>query len=545
MKENPSGRQAPWWKSGVVYQIYVRSFADSNGDGIGDLPGIEAHLDYLNNGSEESLGIDAIWLTPFYQSPNRDFGYDVADYRQVHPEHGTLDDFDRLLEAAHRRGIRVINDFVPNHTSDEHPWFTESRSSRDNPKRDWYIWRDGKDGGPPNNWQAAPGGCAWRKDAATGQYFYHAFFDFQPDLNWRHPDVKAAVLGDIRFWLERGVDGFRLDLVNYLLEDESFRDNPRSLAGWYMGNFQQTTHTRDLPETHALLKEFRRLTDEFSDRMMVGEVVSYPWQESPAAAYTNTEELHLAFNMEFLAVARFRADSFRRVVDRFEAGCPADGWPAYVLSNHDVPRHIGRLAGWGIYGHRPSAMARAKVCAAMLLTLRGTPFLYNGEELAMTNRWWPHSQVQDPLGHKVWPLYQGRDSSRTPMLWEPGPGAGFTDGKPWLAIDPQADRLCVATAGKNPDSVLSFYRRLMWLRKATPALQLGSYTPIGAPRPDLFLFRREHEGEAVVVALNFSGSSINLPNGVGGDVLLSSASRVAAVGSGATLQPYEVLILGQ
>ncbi|MDP8221741.1 MAG: alpha-glucosidase [Candidatus Lernaella stagnicola] len=543
MSEKPATQTTPWWKTGVVYQIYVRSFADSNGDGIGDLPGITAHLDYLNNGGDDSLGVDAVWLTPFYESPNRDFGYDVTDYRKVHPEHGNMADFDRLLDQAHQRGIRVINDFVPNHTSDEHPWFVESSSSRDNPKRDWFLWSDDKAGGPPNNWQAAPGGPAWRYDERSGQYFYHAFFDFQPDLNWRNPDVKKAVLADIRFWLEKGVDGFRLDLINYLLENENLTDNPRSFAGWYMAKFQDTTHTRDLPETHAVLQEFRRLTDEFQDRMMIGEVVSFPWQDSPAATYTKSDELHLAFNMEFPAVARFRADSYRRVVDRFEEKCPADGWPAYVLSNHDLPRHIGRLAGWGIYGYRACAVARAKLCAAMLMTLRGTPFLYYGEELGMTNRWWPRSQVQDPLGHLAWPLYQGRDASRTPMLWEPGPGGGFTTGQPWLAIDPEVDRLCVASAQRDPQSLFNFYRRLLWLRKATPALQLGAYEPIGDPRRDLFLYRREHEGRSVVVALNFTGASVRLPGGVSGEVLLSSTQRDGSVVSGASLEPYEALIL--
>jgi len=545
MSDSKPTPAAPWWQRGIVYQIYVRSFADANGDGIGDLPGICDHLDYLNDSTPDSLGVDAIWLTPFYQSPNRDFGYDVSDYRQVHPEHGTMADFERLLAEAHRRGIRIINDFVPNHTSDEHPWFVESRASRDNPKRDWYIWRDGKGGREPNNWQAAPGGKAWRFDEKTGQYFYHAFFDFQPDLNWRNPEVKRAVLDDIRFWLDKGVDGFRLDLINYLLEDESFRDNPRLLAGWYMGKLQDTTYTRDLPETHAVLKEFRRLTDEFRDRMMVGEIVSFPWQPSPAAAYTNREELHLAFNMEFLAVARFRADAFRRVVDRFEERCPADGWPAYVLSNHDVPRHAGRLGGYAIYGHRPHAMDRAKICAAMLLTLRGTPFMYYGEELAMTNRWWPRQDVQDPLGRMVWPLYQGRDACRTPMLWTPEPGAGFSSGKPWLATDPQAARLCVATAARDPESVLSFYRRLAWLRRHTPALQTGSYEAIGAPRPDVYLYRRRDETQSIVVALNFTGRPAQLPADVGGAVLLSSSPARKEAAKNVTLAPYEALLLAE
>ncbi|MDP8256019.1 MAG: alpha-glucosidase [Candidatus Alcyoniella australis] len=535
--------EQPWWKTGAIYQIYVRSFADSNGDGIGDLPGIISKLDYLNDGTPNSLGVDAIWLTPFYNSPNRDFGYDVSDYRSVHPEHGTLDDFDELVQQAHKRGIKVILDFVPNHTSDQHPWFLESASSRDNPKRDWYVWADPRDGREPNNWTAAPGGKAWKFDPTTGQYFYHAFFDFQPDLNWRNPEVQQAVLGDIRFWLERGVDGFRLDLVNYLLEDESLRDNQRSLSGWYMGKLQDCRHTRDLPQTHGVLEQFRELTDAFDARMMVGEVVSFPWEDSPASSYTNSRELHLAFNMEFLAVARFGADRFRAVVDRFESRCPEDGWPAYVLSNHDVPRHIGRLGGYAIYNHRPHAFDRARVCAAMLLCLRGTPFMYYGEELGMTNRWWPRSAVRDPLGHLAWPLYQGRDASRTPMLWQPGAGAGFSAGEPWLPIDQQADELCVQSASADPNSLLSFYRRLIWLRKRTTALQSGDYQPLGDPRPGLFAFRRTTQDQSVLVTLNFSGKPQALDAPVDGRLLLSSAQRPEALKGAITLEPYEVLII--
>lgn len=541
MREDPATK-IPWWKSGIIYQIYVRSFADSNGDGIGDLPGITARLDYLNDGTPGSLGVDAIWLTPFYESPDRDFGYDVSDYRAIHPQYGTMEDFDRLLEEAHRRGIRVIIDFVPNHTSDEHAWFVESRKSRDSDKRDWYIWADGKGSGPPNNWQAAPGGGAWELDERTGQYFYHAFFDFQPDLNWRNPAVRDAVYGDIRYWMDKGVDGLRLDLINYLVEDEGLRDNGFSAAGWYFGKFQDTVHTRDLAETHDILAEFRALTDDYDDRMMVGEIVSFPWEDSAAAAYTGSRELHLAFNMEFLAVTRFRADAFRAVVDRFEARLASDGWPAYVLSNHDMPRHLGRLAGWAIYGHRRHAMARGKICAAMLLTLRGTPFLYYGEELGMTNRWWPRSRVQDPMGRKAWPIYQGRDASRTPMLWSNVAGAGFTTGRPWLDIDPDADRLCVEAAGRDPASLLNFYRSLTWLRKRTPALQTGAYELLDGCVPALFAYRRRRQAQSILVALNFSGSAVEVPSEIDANVLLSTGERGGRVKGRAVLAPYEVLI---
>ena len=533
---------ASWWKTGVIYQIYVRSFADSDGDGIGDLAGITSRLDYLNDGTPDSLGVDAIWLTPFYESPDADFGYDVSDYRTVDPKHGTLGDFDTLVSEAHKRGIRVILDFVPNHTSDRHSWFVESRASRESPKRDWYIWRDGKGDGPPNNWRAVPGGRAWTKDERTGQYYYHAFFECQPDLNFRNPEVCAAIEGDMRFWLDRGADGFRLDLINHLVEDERLRDDPRSLAGWYMGKFHAPKYTRDRPETHDVLAGFRRMIDEYDDRMMVGEIVSYPWEPSPAAGYTNPSQLHLAFNMEFLAVARFKADAFRAVVDRFEGRCPDGGWPAYVLSNHDVPRHLGRLGGYAIYNARPHAVPRAKVAAAMLLTLRGTPFLYYGEELGMTNRWWPKAEVQDPLGRVVWPLYQGRDASRTPMLWEPGSGAGFTTGTPWLRIDPEADRLNVRTASADPNSLLSFYRKLLWLRRQTPALQTGTYEPLPGTEAGAYCFRRTLGDRSCLVALNFTPKEVSL-RGTGGGRVLVGTGTGADRPSDFALRPYEALVL--
>ena len=543
LTNQPSPNHTPWWKSGVIYQIYVRSFADTNGDGIGDLAGITSRLDYLNDGTPDSLGVDAIWLTPFYSSPDVDFGYDVADYRTVDPKHGTLDDFDTLVAEAHNRGIRVILDFVPNHTSDQHPWFLESRSGRDNPKRDWYIWRDGVKDGPPNNWRAVPGGRAWERDPLTGQYYYHAFFACQPDLNFRNADVRDAVLDDMRFWLDRGADGFRLDLINYLFEDEQLRNDPFSLRGWSMGKFLRHEHTRDLPETHETLAAFRRMIDEYHDRMMVGEIVSYPWEASPAADYTNARELNLAFNMELLAVARFRAGAFRAVVDKFERRCPDDGWPAYVLSNHDIPRHLGRLGGYAIYNARPHAVPRSKVAAAMLLTLRGTPFLYYGEELGMTNRWWPRSQVKDPIGKLVWPIYQGRDACRTPMLWEPGPGGGFTTGTPWLPVDPEADRLNVKTASADPDSLLTFYKRLLWLRRTVPALQTGAYEPIDTPGGEVFAYRRTGGDRSILVALNFTPRPTSLAGTGGGRVLLSSRGERPDPAGVVSLAPYEVLIL--
>ncbi len=533
-----------WWRDGVIYQIYPRSFADSNGDGIGDLPGIISKLDYLNDGTPNSLGVDAIWLTPFYPSPNVDFGYDVSDYCAVHPEHGTLDDFDRLLAEAHRRGIRVIIDLVANHTSDQHPWFRESRASRNNPKRDWYIWRDGKNNLAPNNWEAASGGSAWQFDPPSQQFFYHAFFDCQPDLNWRNREVRRAMLEVMRFWLDRGVDGFRADLINYLIEDDQLRDNPRSLKGWWMGHFQRPEFNRDRPETHEAVREIRALLDQYDDRMIVGETMSFPWEESQAHTFVNRRELHLGFNMEFY-VFRFRAAAFRAVVDRYERQASADGWPAWTLSNHDIPRHVGRYGGkYLIYGEGRQAEARARVAAALMLTLRGTPFLYYGEELGLPNRWLPRRWMRDPIGKEKWPFYS-RDCWRMPMPWTPGPGAGFTTGDPWLPLDPAADRLNVQTAGARADSLLAFYRRLIALRKTLPALQIGAYEPLGEPHPRVYVYRRATDEQSLVVALNFAGREAPLAPALSGRVLFGTEPRGESVGGLSRLAPYEVLILEQ
>ncbi len=533
----------PWWKTAVFYQIYVRSFADSNGDGVGDLPGLIDKLDYLNDGGPNSLGVDCLWLTPFYESPNVDFGYDITNHCSVHPEHGSLADFDRLIEEAHRRGIRVIVDYVVTATSDQHPWFRDSRAGRDHPKRDWFIWRDGKNGNPPNNWRAVSGGPGWKFDPATGQYFYHPFFDCQPGLNWRQPDLRRAMLDVMRFWLDRRADGFRVDLLNHLIVDDQLRDNPRSWKGWYAGRLQAPRWTRDQPESHEAVAAMRLLLDEYPEKMMVGETSSFPWEVSQAHTFVNARELNLAFNMEFFAY-RFRAQGFREVVDRYERVAAADGCPAWTLSNHDIPRHFGRYGGkWAIYGERADAVARARVCAAMLLTVRGAPFLYYGEELGMTNRWLPRRWMKDPIGKKSWPLFS-RDCWRTPMLWTPGRGAGFTTGDPWLPIDRDAGRLNAQTAGARADSLLNFYRRLIWLRKGLPALQIGAYEPRSErdADPAVFAFRRRTANQSLLVALNFADRAIELP-GARGKLRFSSEPRRADAGARLTLAPYETLIL--
>ena len=492
-----------WWRHGVVYQIYPRSFADSNGDGIGDLPGITTRLDHLNDGTPASLGVDAIWLSPFYPSPMADFGYDVSDYCDVHPDFGTLADFDRLVAEAHARGIRVIIDLVPNHTSDQHLWFQESRSSRDNPKRHWYIWGDSRpDGSPPNNWSSAfrRVGSAWTFDPATEQWYLHSFLPQQPDLNWWNPELRQAMDGVMRFWLDRGVDGFRIDVVHRLSKDPELRDNPlvelddqddvdaptlaRILAMKKGRRFDE-----DWPEVHEILRIFRRTLDEYDDRMAVGEV--YLLDPATVAQYYGEagDELHLAFNFSFLWAA-WKAEAFRAEADRWESLLPAGAWPDYTLSNHDVSRPASR------YDEGGNGQARARVAAMMLLTLRGTPFLYYGEELGMTDGQIPPERVVD---------VDGRDPERTPMQWDGSPGAGFTSGEPWLPVAASAARgVNVADQRDDPRSLLSLYRRLLWYRKGAAALRHGDYTSLDAP-DGLWAYLREAGDERLLVVLNFAG----------------------------------------
>jgi alpha-glucosidase len=503
-----------WWRDGVIYQIYPRSFADSNGDGIGDLPGILSRLDYLRD-----LGIAAVWLSPIYRSPMKDFGYDVSDYYDIAPVFGTLADFDELVRAAHARGIRIVMDMVMNHTSDEHPWFLESRSGQDSPRRDWYIWRDPRPGHkPPNNWQAAFGGSAWEFDERTGQYYLHLFLPGQPDLNWRNPEVKQAMFDVWRFWLDRGVDGFRLDVAHMLVKHPDLPDNPPrfGLRGYER---QHHFYHENLPETHAIWKEFRKLLDQYPERMAVGEVSP----ESAAGYYGDgNDELHLAFNFGLLR-RPWNPGAFQRIITDWEAHLPAGAWPCWVLSNHDVRRHISR------WGSGPRGDARAKVAATLLLTLRGTPFLYYGEEIGIREGKIPRAEIVDPPGRRYWPFYKGRDGCRTPMQWDTGPNAGFTSGKPWLRLSRDVERINVERELTDPDSLLSHYRRLIALRNATPALQRGSYRPVIERPNDVMAYVREHQGQRILVCLNFAArpAQVNLRAVGDGEwhVLLSTAVR--------------------
>ena len=527
-----------WWRRAVFYEIYVRSFQDTNGDGVGDLAGITRRLDYLNDGTPASLGVDALWLTPINPSPMFDFGYDVSDYTAVDPLFGTLGDLDRLLAEAHRRGMRVILDLVPNHTSHLHPWFVESRSGRASAKRDWYVWRDpAPDGGPPNNWVSSFGGPAWTLDSATGQYYLHSFLAEQPDLNWRHPAVVAAMEGAIDFWLRRGVDGFRVDVIHKLIKDDQFRDNPppdpddpHPLRD-YFG--QQHVWDHDRPEVHEILRGWRRLLDRHGARMMVGEV--YLLDPAKVAAYHGAanDELALAFNFAFQWTP-WDAAQFRQRVEEVERLWPAGAQPTYVLSSHDAPRHRTR------FDDPAHGDARARVAALMLLTLRGTPFLYYGEELGLRDGEIPPERIRDPVGQRFPAL--GRDPERTPMPWDASANAGFSPAEPWLPLGAEWPTVNVAAQRDDPASMLSFYRRVIWWRKSAPALLEGSLRVLDGPE-GTFVYAREHAGQRLIVALNFTAAPATVSLPAPGRVVLSTAGRAEQVGATLVLRPVEGVIV--
>ncbi len=489
-----------WWQEAVFYQVYPRSFQDGNGDGVGDLPGIIGRLDYL----VETLGVEAVWLSPFYPSPLADFGYDVADYCGVDPLFGDLGDFDRLLAAAHERGLRLVVDLVPNHTSDRHPWFLESRSSRHSPRRNWYVWRDpGPGGAPPNNWQSMFGGPAWEWDATTGQYYLHSFLAEQPDLDWRNPAVQTAMHGVMRFWLDRGVDGFRIDVADFLMKDPELGDDPPPAAPVSDteadGDVPATLRSRAHPDIHGVFREIRALLDDYGpQRLAIGEIHEYDWARW-ASYYGSDDELHLPFNFSMLH-ARWRADGFRRRVEALEASLPPGAWPNYVLGNHDEPRLAGR------FGEGPS-----RVAAMLLLTLRGTPTLYYGDELGLPELDVAPERQQDPLGRRV--PGRGRDGCRTPMPWDGGPNGGFCPPgvMPWLPLGPAAAERNVEAELADPRSHLSLYRALLSLRRRSPALRLGAYQAIEDVPPGCFAYRRTHPGaEGMTVVLNFLPADVEV-----------------------------------
>ncbi len=499
-----------WWQTAVIYQIYPRSFQDTNGDGIGDLAGIQERLPYL-----AALGVDAIWLSPIYPSPMADFGYDISDYINIDPIFGSLPEFDSLLAEAHRRGIRLILDLVPNHTSDQHPWFIESRASRDSCKRNWYIWREpGRDGGPPNNWLSEFGGSAWEFDPHSEQYYCHTFLSAQPDLNWWNPYLRAAMYDVMRFWLARGVDGFRVDAIWHLIKDSEFRDNPPNPAfrpGQPPHQGLVPLYTTDRPEVHDIIRQMRMIVDEFSNRVLIGEVY-LPIERLVAYYGRDLQGLHLPFNFALLSTS-WQARLIARLIEEYEFALPSGGWPNWVLGNHDRPRIASRI------GER-----QARCAAMLLLTLRGTPTIYYGDEIGMQQVTPRGSEIQDPYEKRVPGLGVGRDGCRTPMQWNGENFAGFSIAKPWLPVEPDYRKRNVAQQKSEPASMLQLYHRLIELRRRHQALQIGSYRAIKAA-DELLLFLREHAGEKLLIALNMGHEpiSVSFANGLlRGEILLSS-----------------------
>jgi alpha-glucosidase len=496
-----------WWQWGIIYQVYPRSFQDSDGDGVGDLRGVTSRLDYL-----QGLGVTAVWLSPIFTSPMADFGYDVSDYCGIDPLFGTMEDFDRLVEEAHARGLKVIVDYVPNHSSDQHPWFLESRSSRDNPKRDWYIWKDpNPDGSPPNNWLSSFGGPAWTFDEKTAQYYYHAFLKEQPDLNWRNPEVQTAMLDVMRFWLDKGVDGFRVDVMYHLAKDEQFRDNPPNPVhkeGDHPYRSLIPENSIDHPDVHEFVTMMRNTVDEYQERVLIGEIY-LPMERMVKYYGENGDGAHFPFNFQLLTKP-WDARILAQTIDRYEGLLPDGAWPNWVLGNHDRPRVASRVGG----------QAQARVAAMLLLTLRGTPTLYQGDEIGTENIDVPAEMVQDPPGRT---LGFGRDPFRTPMQWDAGPNAGFTTGRPWLPLSQDHAVRNVAVQDGDPRSILALHRRLISLRQSEPALMAGSYAPLPADG-DIIAYLREEGGSRFAVVLNFGGEPVTvaLPEGLAGRVALST-----------------------
>ena len=510
----------PWWKHAVIYEIYPRSFQDSNGDGVGDINGITSRLDYLRD-----LGIDAVWISPMYPSPLVDFGYDVSDYSAIDPLYGTLADFDRLVSEAKRRNIRVIMDFVPNHTSDQHPWFKESRSSRTNPKRDWYIWRDGKGPGqPPNNWQSWFGHSAWKFDPSTNQYYYHHFYTEQPDLNWRNPEVRKAMYDAMRFWLERGVAGFRIDAVSRLFEDPNLHDDP-ILPGKNAYGDPNIAHkyTDNLPEVHEVLREMRRVADEYpGNPVLISEADEPNITELTKMYGRKNDEVQLPMDFQIADVNKLSAPDFRRLLNEIERNA-AGGQPHYFFSNHDQPRQ------WDRYGDGVHNDQIAKLMAALLLTMRATPLMYYGEEIGMrTTDPVRKEDVQDPIGKMGWPEEKGRDGERTPMQWDGSKNAGFsTAERPWLPVPLSSAEYNVNAESQDPGSILSFYKRLIALRRSESALRDGRYVPLDRDDPFVFAYLRKKpgKGDAILVVLNMSGEPRTVKLDLAADGIRDSSAR--------------------
>ncbi|HMM40808.1 MAG TPA: alpha-amylase family glycosyl hydrolase [Thermomicrobiales bacterium] len=512
-----------WWQARVVYQVYPRSFQDTDGDGVGDLRGVIERLDYLS----DTLGIDAIWLSPFFPSPMRDFGYDIADYTDVDPLFGDLATFDALVAEAHARDIRIIIDYVPNHCSDQHPWFVEARSSRESPKRDWFIWADPKpDGSPPNNWVGPFGGSTWELDGASGQYYLHIFLPEQPDLNWRNPEVRAAMLDVLRFWLARGVDGVRIDALHNVMKDPELRDNPENHADHLLTHrthgleFDRQHHLYefDHDDNHEVARVMRAVLDEFEaerPRVAIGELHIFDLERWSRYYGEGLDELHLPFNFGLLNTP-WEAGQVRALVDALEAAIPPGGWPNYVLGNHDEPRIATRIGA-----------AEARVGMMLLLTLRGTPTLYYGDELGIRDAVVPSERMQDPWGIRMGDAQFSRDPARAPMPWDASPNGGFCPAgvEPWLPLAPDAATTNVAAQLADPHSMLNLTRALLRLRRSSRALATGDYRAVDVVPAGVFGYLRESGAERYLIMLSFvpAPTTIDLPEVGPATVAISTA----------------------
>jgi alpha-glucosidase len=516
-----------WWQYGILYEVYPRSFQDANGDGIGDLQGIVQRLDYLTG-----LGIKGIWIAPFYPSPMADFGYDISDYCNVDPIFGTLGDFDQLLQAIHERGLKLILDFVPNHTSDQHPWFLESRSSLTNAKRDWYLWHDpAPDGGPPNNWLSNFGGPAWTKDGS--QYYCHSFLKQQPDVNWRNPQLQEAMYNVLRFWLDRGVDGFRVDVMWMMIKDDQFRNNPVNPASAPDAPASQRllpVYNTNRPEVHAIVAAMRAVLDSYGDRLLIGEIY-LPFDQLATYYGPNLDGAQLPFNFH-LILTPWNAEAIAQVITEYEAALPVGAWPNWVIGNHDQPRIATRVG-----------TAQARIAAMLLLTLRGTPTMYYGDEIGMSDALIPAAEVQDPAEKNEPGKGVGRDPERTPMQWDGSPMAGFTTGTPWLRLGADHATVNVATLSGQSESLLSLYRALLKLRNGSAALNSGRVEGV-VSNGHVLRYERVDGGERFAILLSFSQSHEVEQIAAGHIVVSTHMGRSGdAVESKVSLRSFEGLVI--
>lgn len=547
-----------WWQRAVVYQVYPRSFYDSNGDGIGDLNGVREKLDYIRR-----LGVDVIWLNPIYKSPNDDNGYDISDYRAIMDEFGTMEDFDRLLAEAHEKGLRIVMDLVVNHSSDEHPWFIESRSSVDSPYRDYYIWREGKDGNPPNNWGASFRGSAWERCEETGMYYLHTFSKKQPDLNWENEKVRGEVYDLMRFWLDKGIDGFRMDVINYISKTPQMPDGP--MMNRLYGNFRP--YCLNGPRVHEYLKEMNREVLSHYDVMTVGETPGVSVEQAQRYTGPDEHELNMVFQFAHMNLdadengkwnlSRVPLDGLRRVLSDWQTGLHGRGWNSLYLNNHDQPRMVSRFGDDSTEALRS---ASAKMLGVLMHMMQGTPYVYQGEELGMTNVAFPDiSDYRDIDTLNAWREMTGelgvdpehmmacihrrsRDNARTPMQWSAAPNAGFTTGTPWIGVNPNYVTINAEAQEDDPDSVLHFYRRLIALRKELPIITEGDYTLLLDDHPQIFAYARSWQGQRLYAICSFSAQTLGAPEILpycGGRLLLGN---YAPGGDAQTLRPYEARV---